>query len=139
MENNWHTWRQKRLPTLLHLPAAPSSPTSQVSAGSSTTRFAPLRVSSQTHLTTQVASDHCVASRTIILNTDDCLLASTWDYAGTTRPFSRSLSPLRHFPRGGRGVMWEVPTRVYSHSVCACIVLCGWSPWDVSFSRSEYF
>jgi hypothetical protein len=41
-KGNGHNWRQNRRPTS-QLPAAPSSPTSQVSAGSSTTGFAFLR------------------------------------------------------------------------------------------------
>jgi hypothetical protein len=35
-----HNWRQQRRPTSLQLPAAPSSPTTQVSTGSWTTGFA---------------------------------------------------------------------------------------------------
>jgi hypothetical protein len=42
-KGNGHNWHQHRRPTSPQLPAANSSPTSQVSAGSSTTGFAPLR------------------------------------------------------------------------------------------------
>jgi hypothetical protein len=99
----------------------------------------PLLGPSQAHPTTQVVTnyDHCLANRTSSSLTDDCLLASTWDYAGTTRhAIPRRRTPttsFQHLWRKHRSTAREASPRRH------CLNIMWPACWTTSTIRLSLF